>query len=55
MFDILPSPVVPSDVPLTDELKTAQAAGRKIFENLKTSPERDSILSALGRLGKSSL
>jgi hypothetical protein len=45
MFNILPSPAVPSDVPLTDELKTAQAAGRKIFENLKTSPERDSILA----------
>lgn len=55
MFDILPSSAVPADVPLADELKVAKEAGCKLFENLPPSPERDSVLSALGRLGKASL
>jgi hypothetical protein len=55
MFDILPSSAVPADVTLSDELKAAQEAGRKIFGPLPPSPERDSVLGALGRIGKSTL
>lgn len=55
MFDILPSSAVPADVPLTDELKAAQEAAREIFGPLPPSPERDSVLGALGRIGKSTL
>jgi hypothetical protein len=55
MFDILPSSAVPADVTLSDELKAAQEAGRKIFGPLQPSPERDSVLGALGRIGKSTL
>jgi hypothetical protein len=55
MFDILPSSAVPPDVQLVEELKAAKEAARKIFAQLPQSPERDSILGALGRIGKSSL
>lgn len=52
---ILPDAAVPQDVSLTDELETARKASREIFEALPRAPERDSILGALGRMGKSSL
>lgn len=55
MFDILPSAAVPADVMLPDQLKAAQEAARKIFGPLPPSPERDSVLGALGRIGKSTL
>jgi hypothetical protein len=55
MFDILPSDAVPQDVELSPELREAKAAGKAIFEGLPQSIERDGVLSALGRLGKSSL
>ncbi|MGB8032044.1 MAG: HEPN domain-containing protein [Terracidiphilus sp.] len=55
MFDILPSSAVPSDIALTEELSRAQIASRAMFRDLPQSPERDSVLGALGRLGKSSL
>ncbi len=55
MFDILPASAVPTDVPLTEELSKAQIASRTMFRALPQSPERSSILNALGRLGKSSL
>jgi hypothetical protein len=55
MFDILPSSAAPPDVELSDELKTAKKAGQEIFGKLSLCRERDSILGALGRLGKSSL
>jgi hypothetical protein len=55
MFDILPSSAVPPDVQLVEELKEAKEAAREIFAHLPQSPERDSILGALGRIGKSSL
>jgi hypothetical protein len=55
MFDILPNSAVPPDVMLTEELKAAQSEARKIFRALPVCPERDSILGALGRLGKSTL
>ena len=55
MFDILPSCAVPPDVSLTDELKAARDCSRRIFRTLPDSPERSSVLNALGRIGKSSL
>lgn len=55
MFDILPDPAVPADVPLTKELEDAKTASRALFKALPSSPERDSVLNALGRLGKASL
>lgn len=55
MFDILPASAVPYDVPLTRELSEAKAASRALFKALPGSLERDSVLNALGRLGKASL
>jgi len=55
MFDILPSQAVPPDVPLSKELEVARETSRMAFESLPPSPERDSVLSSLGRLGKASL
>jgi ApeA N-terminal domain 1 len=55
MFDILPPDAVPQDVELSPELREAKEAGQRIFERLSQSIERDSVLGALGRLGKSSL
>ena len=55
MFDILPTCSVPSDVPLSKELEAAKAASREAFRVLPQSPERDSILGALGRVGRANL
>jgi hypothetical protein len=55
MFDILPKDAVPDDVPLTEQQKVAQASARSTFRDLPRSPERDSVLGALGRMGKSNL
>lgn len=55
MFDILPVSASPKDVKLSTELLKATAQCKSIFGGLSQSPERDSILSVLGRLGKSSL
>ncbi len=55
MFGILPSSAVPSDVQLSKELEAAKEVSRNTFVPLPSSPERDSVLSALGRMGKSSL
>jgi hypothetical protein len=55
MFDILPPSAVPQDVQLTAELQEAKSKCRDVFKALAESPERDSLLSALGRIGKSGL
>jgi hypothetical protein len=55
MFDILPSSAVPSDVLLSKELEDAKEASRKAFRQLPLTPERDSVLGALGRVGKANL
>ena len=55
MFDILPSSAVPRNMELSKELKCAKENCRTIFKNLPKSPERDSVLSVLGRIGKSVL
>jgi len=55
MFDILPRSAVPPDVVLSEDLKSAKETCSKIFRELPKSPERESVLSALGRIGKSAL
>lgn len=55
MFDILPDAAVPPDTLVSEELRHARDECRNIIKKLPRSPERDSILSALGRVGKSSL
>lgn len=54
-FDILPASAVPSDVHLESDLLAAKAQCRQVFKSLPPSPERDSVLNALGRIGKSTL
>ena len=55
MFDILPIDAVPGKVCLSKGLVDAKSAARHIFRGLPASPERDSVLGALGRLGISTL
>ena len=55
MFDILPSSEFQRGTVLTPELEKAKITARKQFRLLPHSPERDSILNALGRIGKPSL
>lgn len=55
IFDILPSTAVPPNVQLSDELIRAKNDCRAIFRALQDSIERNSILDALGRVGKSAL
>lgn len=54
-FDILPSSAYPETVVLPSDIAEAQNNARKAFRTLPPSPERDSILSALGRIGKATL
>lgn len=55
MFDILPDSAVPRGVQLSEEPASAKARCKEIFKALPASPERHSILNALGRIGKSTL
>jgi hypothetical protein len=55
IFDILPESATPNRSPLTDELKLAKEECKKIFKALPDSPERQSILIALKKLGSSTL
>jgi hypothetical protein len=55
MFDILPSSAEPREITLAADLMDAKQRCREIFQALSVTPERDSVLSALGRVGKSSL
>jgi HEPN superfamily Apea-like protein/ApeA-like protein len=55
MFDILPADAAPEPVSLSEELSDAKNKGQQLFRPLSPSPERDSILSALGRLGQNTL
>jgi hypothetical protein len=55
MFDILPSSACPETVTLPPDLVQARDNARKAFQALPASPERDSILGALGRIGKAQL
>ena len=55
MFDILPASAVPPRVQLSDELTAAKEISSSAFCRLPPSPERNSVLSALGRVGLASL
>ncbi len=55
MFDIMPASACPTAEELPLALKNAKEAARKEFKALPPSPERDSVLNALGRIGKPSL
>lgn len=55
MFDILPDDAFPPVDPLAADVADAKAAARRIFKALPESPERASVLNALGRLGKATL
>lgn len=55
MFDILPSDVVPAALELPADLAEAAAAARAAFKKLGKSDRRDSILNAIGRLGRAQL
>lgn len=55
MFDILPKESTPPDVKISEDIKTAKDAAQKLFECLPYSIEKQSVLSVLGRIGKSNL
>ena len=55
MFDILPDSVFPASAAISEELREAQANSRAVFRALPQSLERDSVLGALGRVGKLAL
>lgn len=55
MFDILPVSAIPREVDLAEDIKSARDRCRESFRELPESPERDSVLATLGRVGKSSL
>ena len=55
MFDILPADAISPVSPLRHEIADVRDSSREAFLQLPPSPERDSALSALGRLGKHNL
>jgi ApeA N-terminal domain 1 len=55
MFDILPSSAYPEPVSLSSELAEARKNARMAFKALPPTPERDSVLGALGRIGQATL
>lgn len=55
MFDIMPTSACPAVVSLSPELEKARGDARTMFKALPPSPERDSVLNALGRIGKPAL
>jgi hypothetical protein len=55
MFDILPREALPTEIELGEKLKAARDAAQNAFRALPYGPERDSVLAALGRVGKASL
>lgn len=55
MFDLLPETHAPKKREIDTELREAVAASRQIFATLSDSSARQSMLSALGRVGTASL
>jgi hypothetical protein len=55
MFDILPSSAVPPDADVGADLASARDKAITLFLELPATPQRDSVLSALGRVGKNNL
>jgi hypothetical protein len=54
-YDQLPQAAVPQDVKLSDEVRDAKKQCKAIFRPLSKSYERESLLQALGRIGKANL
>ena len=52
MFDLLPEKTFPVPPELPQELLDARDRAKDMFESLPVSPERNSVLGALGRVGK---
>ena len=55
VFDVLPASAVPADIVLSDDLREARDQCTVVFKKLPKSTARDSVLGALGRVGKSAL
>lgn len=55
MFDLLPDSHVPKKKEVDSQLKEAISQCRSIFKNLPESFARQSVLDAMGRIGKASL
>ena len=55
MFDLLPKAALPEIPPLPNGLTSAVSASQDCFKKLPQSPERNSILNALGRIKQQSL
>lgn len=55
LFDILPQSAVGEAPQASEQLGTAASEARKLFKALPPSQERDSVLGALGRVGKHNL
>lgn len=55
MFDLLPADDVPDDVAVPEELAALVSDMRGALKKQAHSPQRDSLLSSLGRVGKASL
>lgn len=52
MFDLLPDDAVPPATPLPESLEKARLEARALFRALPDSPERSTVLGALGRIRK---
>ena len=52
MFDLLPGDAVPPATRLPEDLESARSQARALFKALPESPERSTVLGALGRIGK---
>jgi hypothetical protein len=55
MFDILPKDAVGKTGDVSDEVKSVAGQCKELFKKISSCPERDSILGALGRIGKYNL
>lgn len=55
MFDILPTSAFPASLPLDADLASTRDACARLLRRHPVSPDRNSVLSALGRLGQLSL
>jgi len=55
VFDLLPAEAVPRDVVVAPDVSAARDAARIEFAKLPVSDERNSVLNALGRVGKATL
>ena len=52
MFDLLPPEAFPDRPGISEDLESARDKCQRIFRNLPDSPDRQSVLSELGRVGK---